>query len=79
MLFFGFDKDAAWRKLDGMRRQQAGKQLINRETNKSFGRITFSGGLVEVEDMDDAQQALARADAALYEAKAAGRDRIIAG
>ena len=79
LLFYGFDKDAAWRKLDGMRRQQAGKQLINRETNKSFGRITFSGGLVEVEDMDDAQQALARADAALYEAKAAGRDRIIAG
>ena len=79
LLLYGFDKDAAWRKLDGMRRQQAAKQLINRETNKSFGRVTFSGGLVGVEGEDDAQLALARADAALYDAKSGGRDKIVAG
>lgn len=78
VLFHGLNKDTAWRKLDGMRREQASKQLINRETGKSFGKITFSGGLAEVMGVADARNALGRADAALYKAKAGGRDRIVA-
>ncbi|MFU7529367.1 diguanylate cyclase domain-containing protein [Qipengyuania sp. ASV99] len=78
VMFYGFDKDAALQKLDGIRRAQAMKQMINRETGKPFGKITFSGGIAEVCGVDDTREALARADQALYEAKATGRNRIVA-
>lgn len=78
VLLYGFDKDAAWRKVDGIRRAQAAKQLLNRETGKGFGKITFSAGIAEVEGAGDTRNALARADAALYEAKGAGRNRVAA-
>ncbi len=79
LLFYGFDLDAAWRKLDGIRRAQSMKRMINRETGKSFGKITFSGGLAEVRGTGDTRDALARADEALYKAKGEGRDRIALG
>jgi diguanylate cyclase len=76
-LFHGLDKDDAFRKLDGVRRAMAAKQLLNRETGRPFGKVTFSGGIAEVTEEDDPRSALARADAALYEAKEAGRNRIL--
>lgn len=78
VLFYGLDKDEAWRKLDGIRRAQAAKNLMNRDTGKPFGKITFSGGVAEVQGIDDTREALARADAALYQAKEDGRNRIVA-
>jgi len=78
VLFYGLEKEAAVAKLDGIRRAQGMKQMINRETGKSFGKITFSGGVSQVEGVDDAREALSRADQALYEAKNAGRNTIIA-
>ncbi|QUL36931.1 GGDEF domain-containing protein [Erythrobacter sp. JK5] len=77
LLFYGLDKEAAWRKLDGLRRVLAGRQLMNRETGKPFGKITFSGGIAEVTEDADDRSALTRADAALYEAKSSGRNRIV--
>jgi diguanylate cyclase len=76
MLLFGFEADAAWRKLDGIRRAQASKRLLNRDTGQPFGKITFSAGLAEVQGIHDTRAALGRADAALYRAKRAGRDRV---
>ncbi len=78
VLFYRLDRDAAWRKLDGMRRAQAAKVLVDRKTGKGIGKITFSGGIAEVNGVDDTRDALGRADAALYEAKRAGRNRIVA-
>ncbi|MBV7258904.1 GGDEF domain-containing protein [Erythrobacter crassostreae] len=78
MLLFGCDKEAAWRKLDGIRRTQADKTLMNRDTGKSFGKITFSGGVAEVTEDVDPRSALIRADSALYQAKEQGRNRIVA-
>lgn len=78
ILFYGQDKDAAWRKLDGIRRAQGAKALVDRKTGKGFGKITFSGGIAQIDGVDDTREALRRADAALYEAKRAGRDRIVA-
>jgi len=78
LLFYGLDKDAAWRKLDGVRRVMANKQLMNRETGKPFGKITFSGGVADVTEDADARSALSRADAALYQAKSGGRNQIVA-
>jgi diguanylate cyclase len=78
VLFYGLDKDAAWHKLDGVRRAMAMKRLVNRETGRPFGKVTFSGGIAEVTEDSDPRSALARADAALYQAKETGRNRIIA-
>ncbi|BDW81319.1 GGDEF domain-containing protein [Erythrobacter sp. Dej080120_24] len=78
VLFYGLDKDEAWRKLDGIRRAQAMKQMVNRDTGKPFGKVTFSGGIAEVTGVDETREALARADEALYQAKAEGRNRIVA-
>lgn len=78
MLFYGLDKEDAWRELERVRRMMASKQLMNRETGKPFGKITFSGGIAEVTETDDPRSALERADAALYEAKQGGRNMIIA-
>ncbi len=78
VLFYGFEKKDAVAKLDGIRRAQGMKQMINRETGKSFGKITFSGGVAQVQGIDDARDALARADQALYNAKSEGRNRIVA-
>jgi diguanylate cyclase (GGDEF)-like protein len=42
------------------------------------GALTVSGGVVEVQPRETLAQAVARADALLYRAKAAGRDRVLA-
>ena len=78
VLLQGFDRDAAWRKLDGMRRAQADKQLLDRQSGRPFGKVTFSAGVAQVADLADPRSALGRADAALYEAKKAGRNSVIA-
>jgi diguanylate cyclase (GGDEF)-like protein len=42
-------------------------------------RLTVSGGLVQVRSGEPLEAALKRADLALYEAKRAGRDRVLSG
>ncbi len=61
-----------------IRRAMAVKQLMNRETGRPFGKVTFSGGVAEVTEQDDPRSALSPADAALYQAKLEGRNRILA-
>ena len=79
LLFYGMDKEEARVKLDAIRRAQAARQLMNRETGKPFGRVTFSGGVAEVTEDSDTRSALTRADAALYRAKEEGRNRVVIG
>lgn len=76
LLFYGLDKQAAKGRLDAIRRAQAARVLMNRDTGQPFGKITFSGGVAEVTEDADTRGALARADAALYRAKQLGRNRI---
>ncbi len=78
VLFYGLSKEEAVQKLDGIRRAQAMKMMVNRESGKPFGKITFSGGVAEVHSVDDAREALARADQALYNAKHSGRNMVVA-
>lgn len=77
ILFLGKNKDDSWLKLEAIRRAQARKQLLNRETGLPFGKVTFSAGIADVQGTKDTRNALARADEALYQAKAAGRNKII--
>lgn len=79
LLFYAMGKDAAKARLDVIRRAQAARQLMNRDTGQPFGRITFSAGVAEVTEDPDTRSALARADAALYRAKLGGRNRVELG
>ncbi|MFO6446367.1 diguanylate cyclase domain-containing protein [Erythrobacter sp. NE805] len=79
LLFSGLSREAAKGRLDAIRRAQAARVLLNRDTGEPFGRITFSGGIAEVCADADTRGALARADAALYRAKQQGRNRIELG
>lgn len=79
LLFSGLGKEAAKARLDGIRRAQAARQLMNRDTGQPFGKITFSAGIAEVTEDADTRSALARADAALYKAKLEGRNRVELG
>ncbi len=79
LLFPGLGREAARARLDAIRRAQATRVLMNRDTGQPFGRITFSGGVAEVTADADTRGALARADAALYRAKQQGRNRIELG
>lgn len=78
LLFYGLDKAAALKKMDRIRRVQSAKLMMNRETGRPIGKVTFSGGIAQLENATDSRAALGRADKALYEAKKAGRNRIIA-
>ncbi|MEM7701636.1 MAG: GGDEF domain-containing protein [Pseudomonadota bacterium] len=78
LMFYGLQKGAAFEKFDGVRRAMALKQLMNRETGKPFGKVTFSGGIALVNDFEDPRAALAAADEALYDAKQTGRNKIVA-
>ncbi len=77
VLFRGKTLDDAFRCLDQTREAMAERRLINRSTDVAFGKVTFSGGMVDVFAYPDASAALKAADDALYEAKAAGRNRIM--
>jgi diguanylate cyclase len=67
----------AWTRLEVAREQIAHKRLINRSTDTPFGRITFSGGIADALAHRSKAAALTAADAALYAAKHAGRNKIM--
>jgi diguanylate cyclase len=79
LLLPGLGKEDAREKVDAMRRALAARVLVNRESGRPFGRITFSGGIADVTEDSDNRSALARADAALYRAKQEGRNCIVIG
>ena len=79
VLFPGLTAQDASDRLDQIRIDLSSRQMVNRDNGKAFGRITFSAGVSAVHGLEDTRGALTRADAALYEAKEAGRDRVIIG
>jgi diguanylate cyclase len=59
-----------------IRRAVLTKELVKRSTGENLGRITISIGVSSFTPQDTAQSMIARADAALYAAKAAGRNLV---
>ncbi len=76
VLLRGASADQALTRLDRVRSELAQRRLINRANDTPFGQVTFSAGVAEVFTHGDPRSALQAADAALYRAKAAGRNRI---
>ncbi|WP_066969581.1 GGDEF domain-containing protein [Rhizorhabdus dicambivorans] len=64
--------------LDKIRAAIAARELKVTNTGQSLGKLSFSGGLAQINIQDSPGSILKRADAALYKAKQAGRNRISA-
>jgi diguanylate cyclase len=79
LLFRGKTVAEAAAILDEARESLATRHFVNRTTDQPFGQITFSGGVANVFAHSDPREALGAADAALYHAKSAGRNRVCQG
>ena len=71
-------KEAAIMVGNSLRKALAGKDVVNRSTGDVLGRITMSIGVCEFAPELNAEELIERADKALYEAKHAGRNQVIA-
>jgi diguanylate cyclase len=62
---------------DHIRRAVMTKQLMKRSTHEALGRISVSIGVATYVPGESAQSLIGRADACLYAAKRAGRNRVV--
>jgi len=62
---------------ENIRSQLEGKELALNNSGEPIGQITASFGIAELGEHDDADTLVQRADARLYEAKCAGRNRVV--
>ncbi len=62
--------------VDRIRSQLAAKQWVLSSNGQRIGKITASFGVAQLRHNEEAQSLLKRADAKLYEAKVAGRNRV---
>lgn len=63
---------------DQIRQLVASKTVTNRRTGEALGRVTLSIGVASHHVGESGAEFLHRADEAMYRAKAAGRDRVVA-
>ncbi len=61
---------------DKLRQSISSKNLVKRNTGDDVGRITMSFGIAQYSTGEDIESFISRADAALYQAKANGRDQV---
>jgi diguanylate cyclase len=61
---------------EAVRARTKAMRIRSRKTQEVLLSITISGGATEARPDDDAATLVARADAALYASKSAGRDRL---
>lgn len=68
----------AIRVAESLRKIVESKEIVNKTTNKVLDRITLSIGVAEYKKGEGMTELVARADKALYDAKRAGRNCVIA-
>ncbi len=61
-----------------LREAVAAKEIMNRATGERLGKITMSVGAAQLGNNEKIAELIERADAALYKAKGAGRNQVIA-
>ena len=69
--------ESATRLTDQIRSRLEAQQWMNAQSGQLFSKITASFGIVRLGETDDLETLVKRADTMLYEAKRAGRNRII--
>ncbi len=67
------------RLLDTVRADVGDRRLRTRDTDKPLGQVTISAGITCIRENEPIDVAFDRADRLLYEAKAGGRDQVVAG
>jgi diguanylate cyclase len=77
ILFDGIMARRAAMRVDEIRDELQNRSLVSRTTGESLGTITFSAGVAQLQNGEDVGDVLKRADAALYKAKGAGRNRVV--
>ncbi len=75
MVLPGVSRDAAFATAETVRRTVEARELMKRSTGESLGRITVSLGVAQLRPDETATSLLDRADACMYRAKNAGRNR----
>jgi diguanylate cyclase len=63
--------------IDAVREELAERSLVNKDNGQNIGRVTFSAGIAPFNPGEPNRQVLRNADAALYEAKHSGRNRVL--
>lgn len=76
MLFEGQSTKAACEIVDAARIDLTHRTLVNKTTGERLDTVSFSAGIADVAAYEDAREALRAADAAMYDAKADGRNRV---
>ena len=76
MIFAGESSAKVERLLHAIREEIASRRLKRRSTNDELGAVTVSAGFAERRHAEPPVSLMERADAALYESKRAGRNRV---
>lgn len=77
MIFEGKEIEDVWKIVDQCRDALAHRGLVDLESGKSIGKLTFSAGIAECLKSDTKRSLLRKADLALYEAKSQGRNKVL--
>lgn len=76
ILFEGKSAEQAFEIIDAARQNLVGRNIIDKSNGTTFGNISFSAGVSDLQISSDVSKLLRDADAALYTAKSAGRNCI---
>ncbi len=77
VIFDGQDIDSVWKIIDNCRDTLASRSLVDLQSGKALGTISFSAGVAECLSSDTKRSILRKADLALYEAKSQGRNVVL--
>lgn len=77
VIFEGQEIDTVCKMVDNCRDSLASRSLVDLESGKALGTVTFSAGVAQCLPTDTKRSILRKADLALYEAKSQGRNTVL--